>query len=209
MPGRDLIVRRAAVSIFIVFLFTIGLTACETPLPAQKIPGITFQHLAPIKLAVARVEVTSTYRSPLRPPNVEYLFPTPPGAALRIWAADRLRAQGGAEVAKMVISNASVIDTRLKIRKGIAGAFFIEQSERYDAVVEADIMIIDGNGNQKAFATARASRSTTVAENVSVSERQRIQFKLVEALMKDFDIEMEKNIRRYLANWIRSSRTFR
>ncbi len=194
---------RAAVSVFAVFLFAAGLGACETPLPAQKIPGITFQHLAPIKLAVAKVEVTASYREPLAPPNVEHLFPTPPGAALRIWAADRLRAEGGANVAKMVISNASVIDTKLKTRKGIAGAFFIEQSERYDAAVEADIMIVDANGNQKAFATARASRSTTVAENVSINERQRIQFELIEALMKDFDIEMEKNIRRYLANWIR------
>ncbi len=198
---------RPAVSFFAVFLvaaaLTAGLTACETPLPAQKIPGITFQHLAPIKLAVAKVEVTSTYREPLRPPNVEHLFPTPPGAALRIWAADRLRAEGGSDVAKMVISNASVTDTKLKIRKGIAGAFFIEQSERYDAAVEAAIMIVDANGKQKAFATARASRSTTVAENASISERRRIQFEMIEALMKDFDVEMEKNIRRYLANWIR------
>lgn len=194
---------RAAVSIFAVFLFTSVLAACETPLPAQKIPGITFQNLTPIKLAVAKVEVSSTYREPLAPPNVEHLFPTSPGAALRTWAADRLRAEGGVDVAKFIISNASVVDTKLKIRKGIVGAFFIEQSERYDATVEADILIVDADGKQKAFATARASRSTTVAENVSISERQRIQFKLIEALMKDFNTEMEKNIRRYLANWIR------
>ncbi len=194
---------RAAVSLFVVFMVTAVLAACETPLPAQKIPGITFQHLAPIKLAVARVEVTSTYRQPLTPPNVEHLFPTPPGAALRIWAADRLRAQGGVDVAKLVISKASVTDTRLKTRKGFTAAFFIEQSERYDAAVEADLLIVGAAGNQKAFATARASRSTTVAEDVSISERQRIQFELVEAMMKDFDIEMEKNIRRYLANWVR------
>jgi hypothetical protein len=194
---------RAAASLFAVFLFTSVLAACETPLPAQKIPDITFQNLTPIKLAVAKVEVSSTYRSPLSPPNVEYLFPTPPETALRTWAADRLRAEGGADVAKFIISNASVIDTKLKTRKGIVGAFFIEQSERYDAAVEADILILDGNGKQKAFATARASRSTTVAENVSLGERQRIQFKLIEALMKDFNIEMEKNVRRYLANWIR------
>ena len=194
---------RAAVSVFAVFLVTAALAACETSLPAQKIPGITFQHLAPIKLAVARVEVTSTYRPPLAPPNVEHLFPTPPAAALRIWAADRLRAQGGPDVAKLVISAASVIDTKLKIRKGIVGAFFIEQSERYDAAVDADIIIVDGNGNRKAFATARAERSVTVAENVTLGERRIIQFRLIEALMKDFNIEMERNIRRYLANWIR------
>jgi len=196
------VMNRFFVSITAIFLLGF-LAACEAAVPAQKIPALTFQHLAPLNLAVGKVEVTSKYKPPLAAPNVEHRFATPPAKALRTWANDRLRPAGGAYTARLVILDASVTETKLKTRKGITGAFYIEQSERYDAVAEADLIIVDGSGAHKGFASTRASRSVTVSENASLAERERTQFELVESLMRDFDLELEKNIRRYLVNWIR------
>src|SRR3989304_3468878 len=78
----------------IALALALPLNACETPPPAQKLPEITFAHLPPIKLNVATVEVVVRYRPPMKAPNVEHLFPTPPLKALRTWAADRVKAVG-------------------------------------------------------------------------------------------------------------------
>jgi len=42
-----------------------------------------------------------------------------------------------------------------------------------------------------------------VPEDASLQERERIKFDLIEGLMKDFDAEIEKNVRQHLANWVR------
>ncbi len=62
---------------------------------------------------------------------------------------------------------------------------------------------VDANGVVKGSASAKSSRSTTVREDASLNDREKIKFELVEKLMADFNLEMEKNIRRYAANWIR------
>ena len=66
-------------------ILALGLAACETTPPPPKLPELTFTHLGPLKLNVARIDIVSKYRSPLRAPNVEHLFPTPPQKALRTW----------------------------------------------------------------------------------------------------------------------------
>ena len=81
------------------------------------------------------------------------------------------------------------------------GTFTKQQSERYDARVEAVVEIQDGS--RRGAANAASTRWTTVGEDVSLNERERIKFNLVESLMKDFDAEIEKNIRQHLANWLR------
>ena len=46
-------------------------------------------------------------------------------------------------------------------------------------------------------------RFTTMREDVSLNERDRIWFKEVEAMMTDFNAEMEKNVRQYLGAWLK------
>ena len=189
---------------FLVFalLAPLALGACETPMPAQTLPGLTYEHLKPFRLDVAAVDVVSQYRSPMQKPNVEHLFPTPPEKALRRWAQDRLKAAGKGATARFVILDARATETPLKIDKSFWGAFKRQQSERYDATVEATLEILDSRGFRKGFANARASRSRTVREDATLNERERTWFELTEALMKDFDAELERNIRQHLGGFL-------
>ncbi len=168
----------------------------------REFADITFADLAPLRLSVAAVAVSSDFRPAMAPPAVDHLFPVPPARALRRWAKDRLKAAGPMGRARFIILDASVREVPLKTRKGIEGIFYKEQSERYEAVVEARLEIIDGRGDFRGGATARATRTQTVREDASINAREAVWFEMTEALMRDFNREMEKNIRAYLGDWV-------
>ena len=189
-------------ALIVLPVLALGLAACETPLVEQRLPELTFAHLKPIKLNVATIEVVSQYRPPMKRPNVEHLFPTPPLKALRRWAGDRLKAVGKSGSARLVIHKASAVESLLKKKTGFTAAFTKQQSHRYDLTVEATLEIFAG-GRQKGHASAHATRFSTLREDASINKRQRIWFDLTEALVGDFDAEMENNIRRHLGAWIR------
>jgi hypothetical protein len=182
-------------------IFSMGLSACETPTPTRNLPDLTFAHLTPIKLNVAKIEVVSRYQTPLRAPNVEHLFPTPPVVALRQWAKDRLRAVGTEGVARLVVVNAAAVESKLAQKTGFTATFTKQQTQRYDLVVEARLEISGSQGQGKA--TATATRFSTIREDATIHQRERLWFDLTEALVRDFDVAMEKNMRRYLGRWLR------
>ena len=132
---------------------------------------------------------------PLKKPNVEHLFPIPPDQVLKRWARDRLKAGGKRGSARFIITQAAVTETSLKIKTGITGAFTTDQAERYDAVIEATLEIYGPGGIRKGFASARVVRSRTVPEGISLNDREKMWFSLTEALMRNFNTEMENNIR--------------
>jgi len=187
-------------TVFVAVIF-ISLVGCEATVPSRTFPGLTFQHLQPINLKVSSVESILTYKSPMNAPNVDHLFPVSPGKALARWADDRLVAVGGKARGRFTIVDASVRETALEMKKGIKGAFTKDQSERYDAALEATLEIVDDNGTSRGFASAKVSRSISVREDATVNDREQAWFSLTEALMKDFNVEIEKNIAQYLADW--------
>ncbi len=174
----------------------LALGACETPVRVQSLPGLTYSHLGPLKLNVAKIEIVTQYRPPLTRPNVDHLFPTPPLKAIRQWASDRLRAVGRAGVARVVIRQAAAIETALAQKKGIKAAFTKQQAFRYDLTLDATVEIHSRPGGGDA--SAQATRFTTLGEDASVNERNRVWLKLTETLMLDFNAEMEKNLGRFL-----------
>ena len=188
-------------TLFILPVAALGLAACETPVSIQKLPELTYGHLPPLKLNVARIEVVVQYQAPLKEPNVEHLFPTPPLKALRRWASDRLRAVGRSGTAKLFITDASAIETSLKKKTGVVATFTKQQSTRYDLTVDTVLEVSDGRRTGRV--SARVTRFSTLREDVTINERDRAWFDMTEALIKDFDAEMEKNIRQGLAGWVR------
>jgi hypothetical protein len=183
-------------------LVALALAACETPPPVQRLPDLTYGHLERFHLDAAALEVVSEYSSPMKAPNVEHLFPTPPRKALERWAADRLDAAGRGGIARFVIKDASATATPLGIDTGLAGAFKKEQSVRYEARIEALLEIVDERGFRKGFASARVTRTRIMAEDATLNERDKVWFELTEAMMADFNAEMEKNVRQFLGGFL-------
>ena len=186
---------------FVAIACTI-LAACAQTAPPAPLPQLTFSHLEKIRLNVGSVEIVDSYVPPLRGPNIEHLLPVSPTEAARRWATDRLAALGTEGSAKFVIDTASVVETKLAVEKGLRGAVTVDQSERYDAVLAVTVEIRNDRGFRLAFATARAERNRTVSENLTVSERQAIQFELIEDLIAALNAELEAKIAEFLSAYI-------
>lgn len=181
-----------------------GLAACSTQPPRPRFPELTYGHLGQFTFDVQRVDIVSEYKAPFASPNVEHLFPTAPEQTLRRWAQDRLAATGTAgRYARFVIQEAKVTETQLPRTPGVRGAFTTDQTQRYDGVLSVVLEIREERANYRAgTASAWASRSRTVAEGITVNDRDKVWFDLIEAMMNDLNAEMDRQIRANLAQFV-------
>lgn len=177
--------------------------ACETPVQTQRLPEITFAHLPVFRVDVAKVEVVNRFTAPLKAPHVEHQLPTAPATALTQWAKDRLQAVGSAGTLRFTIENASATETGLGRDESLKGKFTKQQAQRYDVAARATLTLSDGAGRERGTATAAASHAITVREDISLNDRERTQFDLVDKLLADFNTEMSASIHQHLGSWLR------
>ena len=176
--------------------------ATDTPI-AGPIPELGFQHLPPMFLNVGRVQVKNEYIAPMKAPNAEHRFPTPPAQAMASWAKSRIQPVGGSAnpaVATFVIEQASVEEVVLKKTEGFKGLFTYEPTERYDAHCIGRLEIVD-EGGAKGNVRVESMRSVEVSENATLAEREKAWFEMIEKLMGDFNTQMDEQIVTHLGAW--------
>ena len=189
--------RRAAL------LLAFVVAGCSSAPEPPTYSEIRFTDKPPIRLDVARIEVVQAYRSPLKAPHVEHLFPVRPARAATQWARDRLRARGTTGRAEAVIRDASATETALKRTEGVRGAFTTDQAERYDATVTISVHILDSLGKELANASATVRFSRTVAEDVTLNEREREWHRMTTAMMQALDTALEGEMKTSLAAYLK------
>jgi hypothetical protein len=164
------------------------------PVLAQS-AGVDFTNREPIVLDVASIEVESPYVPPMKPPNVDHLLTLSPSDAVRLWASSRLKAGGTQGRARVIIQDASVKEQDLERTTGIKGWFTKDQSQKYEGRLQVEI-IVDGTARgASGRVSAKVTRATTVAEDVTLDEREKTMQALVSDLAGDLDTELDKSIR--------------
>lgn len=184
-------------------LTSLVLGSCAKTPPAPRYPALTYGHHGAINLDVASIEFVPLYVAPQTQPHVEHLSPASPMAAMQSWTNDRLRAVGRNGYVRVVVSNASIIETPLQVTEGLRGWFTTEQAARYDAAIEVEIQIRDEGNVQRAFTRAKAERSRSVPEGASINARETALFQLVEATTAEINTELERSIRQYMQLYLR------
>lgn len=167
------------------------------PAAAQQPPGLglSFAGKGVMTLDVAEIEVVDEYVPPMKEPNVEHLLPVTPSDAVRLWVQDRLKAGGGSGRARIVIRTASVKETELERTGGIRGWFTKDQSERYEGRLDVEVQVDRPAQGFAGSASVSVTRSTTVAEDVSLAEREKAMLDLVRAMATDLDAQLDAAIR--------------
>jgi hypothetical protein len=190
---------------FFLLAVAASLGGCASPPTNTNFAEMTFRHLPRIQLLVSEVKIESTAPQSTQPPNIAHLFPTPPETAMRNWARDRLESRGAGmrgATATFTIVRAEAIGQALRKDTGFTGLFKAELSDRYEARVDAVLTIYDGSGQRRAHVEARAEHATTVREDSTLADRQRLMYEMTEKMMRDFNAEMERNIRQYLRDYV-------
>ncbi|MBI1244983.1 MAG: hypothetical protein GC202_08255 [Alphaproteobacteria bacterium] len=174
-----------------------ALAACGDAPKLPQFPPLTYASLGRFTFEAERFEIAQDYKPPLAPPNVEHLFQQRPTDALRQWATDRLAVTGrGERYVRFVIIDAHVTETELPRATGVRATFTNEQAQRYDGRIEAAIEVRQIRGNfRDGFATAAATRSRTVAEDITLNDREGVWYDMVQQMMTDVNAELDRQIR--------------
>ena len=181
-------------------LLALALISCNTPPKRQAFPEITFQHLQPFRLDVARVQIVDGYQ-PDPGADIGNQFPEVPAAVARQWAEDRLTAVGQQGEAIYTITLAKAIQTPLLRSQGMSAMTHKDQSDRYDLAITVNLEV--RSGAKSGAVTARAARSQTVREDMTLNQREGVLFNLLDVTMKDMNAQMEKLTPHYLGGFVR------
>jgi hypothetical protein len=174
----------------------LSLAACASAPPPPRFPDISFKGEPPILLDVARIELVSTFQPGFGPPEVEHEFAVPPQRALENLCKDRLQAISptSQRVARFTIVDAKVTETELPRKEGLKADFTTQIGQGYNGQVEIRLDIYDENGIVVRTATARATRSRTVAEDSTPNDRDRVWYEMSDELAHSADQILEQYI---------------
>jgi hypothetical protein len=192
----------AAMRRFGALVLAVALIGCSTTVSRPVIPTLSYSHLPPLEMSVARVELVEAYRSPLQDPNVEHTFPTPPALAFKRWVNDRVRPVGQNDTLRITVEDASARRQPLPRTEGIEALFTTDQIERIDATVDVLLEVVDNGGTVISTVTAKAQRTRTIPEGLTLNERDQIYQEITEALINDLNATLEQNIRQYMASYM-------
>lgn len=196
--------RLSRLGLLFVALLAGGLAAgCDTPPQRQRFPGITFQHMTPFKLDVAQIEIESAYRSAEHPDDNGAEYPELPEKLVADWARDRLQAVGQRGQTTFTIVNARAVRVPLPRSSGLDAALKKEQSDRYELAITVKIEAGNPLLGKAGALTETVTRSQTVAEDLTLNQREVVLFNLLDSTMKDLNARLEQSIPQYLAPLIR------
>lgn len=180
----------------------LALAACASTTPSQQPAGMAVAQQPKLAFNVSSVEIASTFRAPGQAPHVEGLLAVPLEQRVADWAKTRLTARGGADIARFTITDASVVRTELGENVGVPGLMRAPQTIRYDAAIAVSFEVLDRFGVRKAYANGRVSLSRTMAAFESDAARDVLLRNLSDAVMEEFDAEMDKVLRANVSGYM-------
>ena len=142
-------------------------------------------------------------KAPGTAPHVDHLFPQKPANVAAAWGRDVLRAVGQRGMATYTIVDASATETALPRSTGMTQVFKTEQSDRYDLHIEVKLEVGNPLLASTGFVTASVNRSQTVAEDMSLNERETVWFQMTESAMRELDEKLEAAIKDKLQPFVR------
>jgi hypothetical protein len=179
------------------------LAACDTPPMRQSFATLTFQDRPQIRLDVAQIEIVDAYKAPGTAPNVDHLFPQRPADVAAAWGRDVLGAVGQRGMATYTIVDASATESALPRSSGLTQVFRTEQSDRYDLHIEVKLEVGNPLLASTGYVTASVNRSQTVAEDMTLNEREAVWFQMTESAMRELDEKLEAAIKDKLQPFVR------
>lgn len=188
-----------------LFLFACRTTSDVDAVP-QRYCEPRFKDMAPIELNVEKINIVSEFIPSFTRPNVEHLFPVSIEKAAKLWAEDRLKADGFSSnrIAEYIIKDASVTEEIEKSEE-------LLQKDRlkYRANLSVVLKITDKANLAAAETTINAWRELRIPVDTSIAEKEKYWNDMVQKLFNDFNARMEQNIHEYLNMYVINNNTIK
>ena len=165
-----------------------------------------FQTAAPIELNVEKVEVVSEFIPSFTRPNVEHLFPVSIEKTAKLWAEDRLKADGFSsnKIAEFIIKDASVTE---EVEK--AEELLHKDRLKYRANLSVVLKVTDKSNLSSAETTINAWRELRIPVDTNIAEKEKYWNDMVYKLFDEFNKRMEQNINEYLNMYVKNNYTIK
>ena len=184
-----------------LFLFACTSTSDTDAVPL-KYSEPRFQTRAPIELNVEKVDIISEFVPSFTRPNVEHLFPVSIEKSAKIWAEDRLKADGFGtnRVAEYIIKDASVTEEIEKSED-------ILQKDRlkYRANLSVVLKITDKSNLSAAQTTIDAWRELKIPADTNIADKEKYWNEMVRKLFDEYNAKIEQNINEYLNMYVKNN----
>ena len=183
---------------------------CSTTKDTDAIPlkysEPRFISTAPIELDVEKVDVISEFIPSFTRPNVEHLFPVSIEKAAKLWAEDRLKADGFSsnKIAEFIIKDASVTE---EIEK--AEELLHKDRLKYRANLSVVLKVTDKSNLSSAETTINAWRELRIPVDTNIAEKEKYWNDMVNKLFDQFNERMEQNIYEYLNMYVKNDYTIK
>lgn len=194
-------IRNVMLALCSLFLF-----ACTSTKDTDAVPlrysEPRFQTKAPIELNVEKVDILSEFVPSFTRPNVEHLFPVSIEKTAKIWAEDRLKADGFSSnrIAEYIIKDASVTEEVEKSED-----FLQKDRLKYRANLSVLLKITDKGNQAIAETTIDAWRELKLPVDTSIAEKEKYWNEMVRKLFDEFNRRMEQNINEYLNMYVKNN----
>ena len=197
--------KSAMLALTSLFLFACSSTSDTDAVPLRYSEA-RFQTRAPIALNVEKVDIKSEFVPSFTRPNVEHLFPVSIEKSAKIWAEDRLKADGFSSnrIAEYVIKDASVTE---EVEK--AEEFLQKDRLKYRANLSVTLKITDKSNMAAAETTIDAWRELRMPVDTQIVDKEKYWNDMVKKLMEEFNNRMEQNIHEYLNMYVKNDYTIK
>ena len=183
-------------------LAALALAACSSDMSSQQPTAMAGTEQPKLAFSVADIRIGSTFRAETTAPHVEALLPVTLEDRLADWARSNLDARGGSARGLFVITDASLVRTELDKDVGVPGLTRYPQTIRFDASIAATFEVLDEFGAQKAYTISKVTMGRTMTSFESDAARDILLRDLADAILKQFDAEMEKGIRANVSRFL-------
>ncbi|MBQ8750888.1 MAG: hypothetical protein IJZ30_04560 [Alphaproteobacteria bacterium] len=193
--------RNIALAFASLFLFSCSTTSDTDAIPLRYSEP-RFQTTAPIELNVEKVDVVSEFVPSFTRPNVEHLFPVSIEKAAKMWAEDRLKADGFSSnrIAEYIIKDASVTEEVEKSEE-----FLQKDRLKYRANLSVVLKITDKSNLSAAETTIDAWRELRMPVDTKIADKEKYWNDMVYKLFDEFNKRMEQNIHEYLNMYVKNN----
>ena len=170
---------------------------CVTPSSPPTFADITFSHKPKINLFIAEVNSKITYIAGETEQHIEQFAPVSLVRLAEDWASQRIAPNGAEGEFTFTVLKAELLETPLITDQGITALFTNEQAVRYQVRLSVKMQAVIPSRAMVIEAISKITRDQTAEEDLTLNERDKILYQLIEDSLYALDQQLEQDIEKY------------